>query len=380
MKGQNTRTFAHPRIGPHRERRILLSPPTWRQGSTSSHWCRRRYRFGRLLHCATLNPADAARSTGRAVSRSQDASQTNAWRQDGARDGDALRSRAAAGTAARRARVERVKRRRRVRLAVTALAFSAAFLGGSSARAQDINCDRGDLEVMRLEFDGNRAFSDAELAKTIVTTPSAWARRYLHLPFTVKHCLDRSELPNDRARLIIFYRRRGYPKVTVDTAVKELAPGAVAVTFRINEGPPMILRSFVVSGLDSVPERGAILRGLPVRVGGRFDRFAIDAAADTIRQRLHNTGYPRAQSPNSFAVNDTLLNAWDTVYVTPGPRTRIGAISIEVTPLPRKKQQIPTRVVRQIMGLDSGELFREDEIVDAQRAICQTEAYQHVSI
>src|SRR5205814_156674 len=32
------------------------------------------------------------------------------------------------------------------------------------------------------------------------------------------------------------------------------------------------------------------------------------------------------------------------------------------------------------MGLDSGELFREDEIIDAQRAVYQTEAYQHVSI
>jgi outer membrane protein insertion porin family/translocation and assembly module TamA len=45
-----------------------------------------------------------------------------------------------------------------------------------------------------------------------------------------------------------------------------------------------------------------------------------------------------------------------------------------------KSQQIPTRVVRRIMGLDSGRLFREDEIVDAQRALYQTEAYQHVSI
>ncbi len=233
---------------------------------------------------------------------------------------------------------------------------------------------------MRLDFEGNHAFSDADLAKTIVTTPSSWARRYLHLPFTVKHCLDRSELPNDRARLIIFYRRRGYPKVTVDTAVKELAPGAVAVTFKISEGPPIILRSFVVSGLDSVPERNGIRRGLSIREGGRFDRFSIDAAADTIRQRLHNTGYPGAVTANGFFVDDTLLSAWDTVYVTPGRRTRIGAISIEVTPLPRKKQQIPTKVVRQIMGLDSGELFREDEIIDAQRAIYQTEAYQHVSI
>jgi outer membrane protein assembly factor BamA len=273
-----------------------------------------------------------------------------------------------------------VKPRRRVRLAFTALAFSAAFLGGSSARAQDINCDRGDLEVMRLEFDGNRAFSDAELGKTIVTTPSSWARRYLYLPFTVKHCLDRSELPNDRARLIIFYRRRGYPRVTVDTVVKELAPGAVEVRFTINEGPPMILKSFAIRGLDSVPERARIVRDLPVREGRRFDRFAIDAAADTIRVRLHNNGYPRAEVENRFTVNDSALLAWDTLTAMPGPRTRIGAIKIEVTPLEGKQQQIPTRIVRRIMGLDSGRLFREYEVVDAQRALYQTEAYQHVSI
>jgi outer membrane protein insertion porin family/translocation and assembly module TamA len=74
------------------------------------------------------------------------------------------------------------------------------------------------------------------------------------------------------------------------------------------------------------------------------------------------------------------LLAWDTVTVTPGPRTRIGAIKIEVTPLAGKDQQIPTRIVRRIMGLDSGQLFREYEVVDAQRALYQTEAYQHVSI
>ena len=250
----------------------------------------------------------------------------------------------------------------------------------ATAAAQDIECQRGDLEVMRLEFEGNRAFSDADLAKTIVTTPSAWARRYLHVPFSVKHCLDRTELPNDRARLIIFYRRRGYPRVTVDTAVKELAPGAVAVTFKINEGPPTVLRSFVVSGLDSVPGGRRVLRGLSVREGGRFDRYAIDAAADSIRERLHNTGYPRGVAINSFYANDSALMAWDTIYVSPGTRTTIGKIDIEVTAMPNKKQQIPTKVVRRIMGLDSGELFREDEILDAQRAVYQTEAYQHVSI
>lgn len=263
---------------------------------------------------------------------------------------------------------------------LSALAFLAALLAGGTARAQDIDCQRGDLEVMRLVFEGNNAFSDAELAKTIVTTPSAWARRYLYLPFTVKHCLDRTELPNDRARLIIFYRRRGYPRVTVDTVVKPLGPGAVEVRFKINEGPPIILRSFVLRGLDSVPDRVPIVRDLPVHEGGRFDRFAIDAATDTVRERLHNDGYPRADAVNSFTVNDTTLSASDTLTVTAGPRTRIGAIKIQVTPVAGKEQQIPTRIVRRIMGLDSGRLFRENEIVDAQRALYQTEAYQHVSI
>jgi outer membrane protein insertion porin family/translocation and assembly module TamA len=144
----------------------------------------------------------------------------------------------------------------------------------------------------------------------------------------------------------------------------------------------MILRSFVVRGLDSVPEGARIKRDIGVREGRRFDRYVIDAVADSIRERLHNTGYPRADAVNDFSVNDSALSAWDTVTVLPGPRTRIGAIKIQVTPLGGidRKQQIPTRTVRRIMGLDSGRLFREDEIVDAQRALYQTEAYQHVSI
>ena len=233
---------------------------------------------------------------------------------------------------------------------------------------------------MQLNFEGNHAISDAELARAIVTTPSAWARRFLHLPFTTKHCLDRVELPNDRARLIILYRRRGFPRVKVDTAVKLLAPGAVAVTFTIVEGPPMILSGFAVRGLDSVPERGRLIRDIRIREGMRFDRSALDAAADSLRERLHNTGYPRAVALNHPLINDSTLTAWDTLQVTPGPRTTIGAIKIDVTPMPGKTQQIPARIVRKIMGLDSGTLYRENDILDAQRAIYQTEAYQHASI
>ncbi|MEP6905073.1 MAG: POTRA domain-containing protein, partial [Gemmatimonadales bacterium] len=254
------------------------------------------------------------------------------------------------------------------------------LIAARTVSAQDVTCDRGDLEVRGLKFLGNTAFTSSELAKVIVTTPSAWARRFLHLPFTIRRCLDRTELPRDRARLTIFYRKRGYPDVAVDTAVSSVGPGGVEVEFRIHEGLPTRLQSLVITGLDSIAGRRNIAASLPIRAGQRFDRVSIEAARDTIARRLRNSGYPRAAVTNSFAVDSLRLTAVDTIAVDAGPFTRIGALSIQVVPFQGKKRQISDAVVRRIIGLDSGRVYREDELLNAQRTLYQTEAYQHVSL
>ena len=269
---------------------------------------------------------------------------------------------------------------RRIRLALSAVLFCSIAAAPRTAASQDLRCDPGDVEVRKLTFAGNHAFTDAELSKIIVTTASAWARRILPLPFTERRCLDRAELPNDRARLIIFYRLRGYPRVMVDTLLRPTSPQSVEVKFTTREGPKAVLRSFVVNGLSSVPSGDQIARGVGPTAGGRFDRIAIGAASDTIARRLRNNGYPLASVTNSFALADSGLSAWDTLTVAPGPLTRIGNVNITVVPLAGKRQKVPTPVVRRVMGIKSGNLYREDEIIGAQRALYQTEAYEHVSI
>jgi outer membrane protein insertion porin family/translocation and assembly module TamA len=249
-----------------------------------------------------------------------------------------------------------------------------------TASAQDATCDRGDLEVRGLKFTGNTAFTSAELSKIIVTTPSAWARRFLHLPFTIRRCLDRAELPRDRARLTVYYRKRGFPEVTVDTAVRNVGNGGVEVQFNIHEGVPTRLQSLAITGLDSVPNAGEITRNLPVRAGQRFDRVNIEAARDTIARRLRNNGYPRAEATNRFALDSQRLAAFDTIAVAPGPFTRIGAVDINVVPFGDKKQQISSAVVRRIVGLEPGRVYREEDLLNAQRTLYQTEAFQHVSV
>ena len=63
-------------------------------------------------------------------------------------------------------------RRFLVALGAALALLASAGMGTQRAWGQDVECDPGDQEVRSLEFEGNHAFSDAELALRIVTTPS----------------------------------------------------------------------------------------------------------------------------------------------------------------------------------------------------------------
>lgn len=264
-------------------------------------------------------------------------------------------------------------------LLLLGVSFSTSLIA-RSLPAQDLRCDPGDVEVRRLSFVGNSAFSDADLSSAIVTTPSGWARRFLRLPTSVKYCLDRAELPNDRLRLLVFYRRHGFPDVAVDTAVAQIGKSAVEVRFRIREGRPITLASLAINGLDKVANPQAITRALPLNSGGRFDRVREAAARDSIAVRLRNAGYPQAQVDNHSFVDAGRYLAWDTLAVKPGPLTRLGALDVTVTPFEDHKRQISDRTVKRIFGLDSGRLYSEQDLLNAQRRLYQTEAYQHVTL
>jgi hypothetical protein len=56
--------------------------------------------------------------------------------------------------------------------------------------------------------------------------------------------------------------------------------------FRINEGQPLTLDSLTITGLDSVADRSAILRNLPLAVGQRFGRLQLANETDSITIRL----------------------------------------------------------------------------------------------
>src|SRR5690349_12448651 len=155
----------------------------------------------------------------------------------------------------------------RVRRAQLALGFVVAALAvaaPAALSAQDIACDRGDVEVVAVNFVGNEAFTDAQLSHGLVTTPSTWARRVFRKLGT-RHCLDTLEVRRDPFRLLVLYDRHGFTGTKVATRIDTVGPAAVKVTFHIQEGAPIIVDQLTITGLDSVPRSDRIIAGLPIR-------------------------------------------------------------------------------------------------------------------
>lgn len=244
--------------------------------------------------------------------------------------------------------------------------------------AQDLACDPGEPEVRRLRFVGNRAFGDDELSLAVATTASDWLRRSTRR-LGERRCLDREELPRDSLRLTIFYKRHGYYRAQVRYEVRPSGERAVEMRFIIEEREPVILTSFVVEGLDSVPNAAAITRDLPLREGDAFDRFALDTVALLVERRLRNSGYPQAQILQSFSVDTAALSGSASITAATGPRARIARIEVTVD-TSRQEQQIPDRVVRRLLGFGPGALYRDRSLIAAQRTLYQSEAYQHVEV
>ncbi len=257
-----------------------------------------------------------------------------------------------------------------------------AALAASPLGAQDLSCDRGDREVRALRFTGNVEYSATSLAATVVTLPSSFAG----LPLIgQRRCLDPVEFTRDVQRLQTLYRRRGFPDVTVDTLVRTLRAGVIEVTFRIVEGTPMRVSAFRLRGVEGEPDVQAASRDFPLRVGGVFDRGALEAGRDTLVRRLRNRGWPQAEALLAYTTNTAQRTADVEVTVVPGTRARLGRITIESRPAGSGSagsdlRRIADATVRRSMALRTGDWYSVRAIIDAQRNLYQTDAFQRVDL
>ena len=235
------------------------------------------------------------------------------------------------------------------RVALTAALFAAM----PASRARRAPSARPvSARFARSSFKGNTLFRASDLALRIVTSPSEFLRRSFRIVGT-KRCLDSDELRLDVGRLRVFYRRHGYFNTKVDTLVAPVKDGygGVRVAFVIDEGPPVRVDSLRISGLDSAIAPIVDTSSLGLHAGIVFDVTRLQAAIDSMKVRLRNSGYPRGDVAASFSVDTARRRANVNLDVLPGSRAHIGEIRVTDDPLPGAPRRIGDATILRLLGV-----------------------------
>jgi len=179
--------------------------------------------------------------------------------------------------------------------------------------------------IARINFIGNKVFSDSELRDELVTVESAWWRI-----LSSNDNYDPDRLTFDREQLRRFYLRRGYADFRVVSAVAELTPdrSKFFITFTVEEGD---LYQFgdveIVSQIKELDP--ATLRPLvPIRKGDEYNGELIEKAIDAMSFAAGTKGFAFANiRPRINRDRDNrVINV--AFRVEEGPRVYIDRINI----------------------------------------------------
>jgi len=222
-------------------------------------------------------------------------------------------------------------------------------------------------EVREVRFEGNATFPGDSLERAIVTQetdcrsfflqPLCW----LGVDFALRRApLRERELELDRARLTIWYQRRGFLDVRVDSPSVARGPTEVEVLFQIDEGRPVLANTITFEGpID--PVDSGLREGLPLAPGDRLSALTRDATRDTLVQRLRNRGYAHADVYfRAFRPNEDPYNAQVTFDVQPGPLTTYGVIDIQGL------EELSAGTIRRTLQFNEGDLYSDSDIANAQ--------------
>lgn len=230
--------------------------------------------------------------------------------------------------------------------------------------------------VRELSFVGNKALDDVTLSSAIATTNSSWWARFAGvrwLGLGEKRYFNELEFRRDVVRLMLLYRQSGYMSAVVDTIVRRTARDAY-VEFRIHEGEPVRVTRLDVKGIEGIFNVENLKKDLPLQVGDPFNRFLLQAAADTIVGRLKNNGYPYAEVLRNFDSEAGALRAEVELDAQPGPRFRVGEVVIQGL------HDVDTGTVRRVMSVRPGAPFQQDVLYLTQRDLYSMGMFSSVNV
>jgi outer membrane protein insertion porin family len=179
--------------------------------------------------------------------------------------------------------------------------------------------------VARINFLGNRRYSDNDLRNVVVTKES---RLYRFLSTNDNYDPDR--LDYDQEQLRKFYRNHGYYDFRIVNAMAELTPDKnnFAITYTLDEGQKYRFGKLTVN-TELKKLNGNVLRQLlPIRSGQQYQDDKIEQATDSLTFAAGAAGFAFVDVVPHYTPNRENHTVDVTFDVKEGPRVYVGRIDV----------------------------------------------------
>ncbi|MCB4821121.1 outer membrane protein assembly factor BamA [Roseicella aerolata] len=219
----------------------------------------------------------------------------------------------------------------------------------------------GDVALIaRINFVGNREYSDTRLKEVVATKEQAWYRI-----FSSSDQFDPERLAFDRELLRRFYLRNGYADVQVTNATAELAADRTGffVTYSIDEGPRYrVGKVDVVSNLRNL-DAASIARLVDIDEGDWYDGDSVERVAQSLQDAVNLRGFPFVDVQPRIQRNREGRRVDLTFEINEAPRVYVERIEIS------GNTRTQDRVIRREFRLSEGDAFNAAQIRRSRQRI-----------
>jgi outer membrane protein insertion porin family len=199
--------------------------------------------------------------------------------------------------------------------------------------------------INRINFVGNKAFSDKELLDQLQLSTPGWFSF-----FTKDDQYSKQKLAADLESLRSFYLDRGYLKFNVESTQVSITPDKqdVYITINVSEGEPYTIEDVQLSGeFGVIPEQD--LRNLiTVKQGDTFSRAKMAEIAKKMSERLGEDGYAFANINTVPRLNDESKKVALNFVVDSGRRVYVRRINFQGNT--KTQDEVLRRELRQTEG------------------------------
>jgi outer membrane protein insertion porin family len=215
------------------------------------------------------------------------------------------------------------------------------------------------VRIKRINFIGNKAFSDKELRGKIKSKEKGY---FSWLTSSGKY--QDEQIKRDVAFLVYHYQNNGYLKVKVSPPQVYLSRDRkwINVTFHLEEGQKYKVKNVGLEG-DVLTTKEDLLSRFKLKSGQVYSRKNVEEDLMTLSQVYGDQGYAFANINPNIQPHDEDLTADVSYVVQKGPRVFIEKINISGNTITRDK------VIRREMLLKENSLYNETRLKSSQQRL-----------